>query len=83
MKLRPLKCFCKLFPNYVQGRTKIHRLFLPYDTKIKEVIPDIDVASQFSTWSSLIIIQFDGHRIILIYYVVLDLVYLLPRKYRF
>ena len=83
MKLRPLKCFCELFPNYVQGRTKIHRLFLPYDPKIKEVIPDIDVASQFSTWSSLIIIQFDGHRIILIYYVVLDLVYLLPRKYRF
>ena len=40
MKLRPLKCFCKLFPNYVQGRTKVHRLYLPYDPKIKEVIPD-------------------------------------------
>ena len=76
-KLISLQCRCKIIHNHVQSGTEFCRCLLLRYPSSDKIISDIYVFFLLDTWSSYILLQFDGDMVILIDNIGMDLVSIL------
>ena len=80
MKSRSLQCLHEIITNHAQSGTELDSCLLLCDLISDEIVSDIDVVIPLDTWSSEILLQFNGTLIIVIDNIVMYVVSLIFQK---